>query len=50
MHNEINKPEYQNNHTHNIMNNSDLASFRNDYYSNNNSLLSKTFYFEHKVN
>ena len=46
MHSEINKPEYQNYQTENILNNQELSAFRNDYYSKNNSLFSRTFYFE----
>ena len=46
MHNEINKQEYQNYQAQNILNNQELANFRNDYYSKNNSLFIKTFYFE----
>ena len=46
MHNEINKLEYQNYQVQNILNNQELANFRNEYYSKNNSLFSKTFYFD----
>ena len=46
MHSELNKPTGQYNFGQNIMNNQTLASFRNNYYSGNNSIFSKTFYFE----
>ena len=35
---ELNKKEYQNYQAQNILNNQELANFRNDYYSKNNSL------------
>ena len=46
MHSEINNPDYQNNHAQNVYNNNELRTFRNNYYSKNSSIFSKTFYFE----
>ena len=46
MHSEINNPNYQNNHAQNVYNNNELRTFRNNYYSKNSSIFSKTFYFE----
>ena len=46
MHEELNKPDYQNNKWENIYNNNELRSFRSGYYSKNSSIFMKTFYFE----
>ena len=47
MHNEINNPNQYYQNSNNINNNNyDLQIFRQNYYSNNNSFLIKTFYFE----
>ena len=46
MHSELNTPDYQNLKGQNVINNQILKDFRNDYYSKNSSIFSKTFYFE----
>ena len=46
MHEELNNPDYQNNKALNVINNNELRNFRNNYYSKNSSIFSKTFYFE----
>ena len=46
MHSELNNPTNQYNFGQNIINNQELVNFRNNYYSNNSSIFSKTFYFE----
>ena len=46
MHAELNNPDYQKNYGQNIINDNELKNFRNNYYSQNFSIFSKTFYFE----